>query len=95
MLQASKTSAEKNNINKKKHMEKHDLHAEFPHLDRKIHDMKTGDAHFRKLFDQYHHVNKDIHRIETSGVYDDVELKDLRTKRVRLKDQLYAMLTKN
>ena len=76
-------------------MEKHDLHAEFPHLDKQIHDMKTGDAHFRKLFDQYHNVNKDIHRIETSGVYDDIELKDLRTKRVRLKDQLYAMLTKN
>lgn len=76
-------------------MEKHDLHHEFPQFDQKIHDLKVSDPHFKKSFDEYHVANKAIHSIETGAhtVTDDT-LNELRMKRVHLKDELYAMLTK-
>jgi len=73
-------------------MEKHDLHHEFPQHAERIHDLKVGNAHFRKLFDEYHQVNKDIHRLETSEVYTDEELNRLRKKRLHLKEDLLGML---
>ncbi len=74
-------------------MEKHDLHHEFPQFDEKIHELKLSNAHFRKLFEEYHEVNKAAHRFETGAenVSDEV-LNDYRMKRVHLKDQLYAIL---
>lgn len=76
-------------------MENHDLHNEFPQHEEKIHSLKISDTHFRRIFDEYHHVNKDIHRVETSGVYTDDELKTLKSKRLHLKDELLSMLEKN
>lgn len=76
-------------------MENHDLHHEFPQHEQKIHSMKISDTHFRKVFDEYHHVNKDIHRVETSGVYTDDEIKVLKSRRLHLKDELLSMLEKN
>ena len=73
-------------------MEKHDLHHEFPQHEERIHELKTANAHFRKLFDEYHHVNKDIHRLETSEVYTDEELNRLRKKRLHLKEDLFGMI---
>ena len=46
-------------------MEKHDLHHEFPQFEQKIHDLKISDNHFKRLFDEYHELNKEIYRIET------------------------------
>lgn len=48
-------------------MEKHDLLHEFPDQKQKIHDLKSSNHHFKKLFDDYHLVNNDIHRIETGA----------------------------
>lgn len=75
-------------------MEKHDLRHEFPELEDKIHELKTTNNHFRKLFDEYHDINNEIHSIETGAeaVADEV-LNKLRMQRVHLKDELYAMLT--
>jgi uncharacterized protein YdcH (DUF465 family) len=76
-------------------MEKHDLHSEFPELNEKIHEFKISNTHFRKLFDEYHEINNDIHRIETGAeVTKDEVLTDLRIKRVHLKDELYEILKK-
>ncbi len=77
-------------------MEKHDLNHEFPELVNKIHEFKLSNNHFRKLFDEYHVVNNDIHRIETGAeVTKDEVLNELRIKRVHLKDELYQILIKN
>ncbi len=77
-------------------MEKHDLHHEFPALEQKIHDLKVSDNHFRKLFDSYHEINNEIHRIETGAENtSDEVLNRLRIERVTLKDELYSILTKN
>lgn len=73
-------------------MEKHDLHHEFPNHEERIHELKLSDKHFRKLFDEYHDVNKDIHRLEASESYTDEELNRLRKKRVKLKDELFAII---
>lgn len=73
-------------------MENHDLHHEFPQYEEKIHNLKVSNNHFKKLFDEYHTTNKEIHRVETSGVYTDSELTELRSRRLNLKDQLFDML---
>jgi len=77
-------------------MEKHDLHTEFPQFEEKIHSLKVSDNHFKKLFDEYHEANKEIHRIE-AGVEStkDEVLTELRLTRLHLKDQLYAILNGN
>ena len=74
--------------------ENHDLIHEFPELRGKIHDLKVSNNHFRRLFDDYHTTDHDVHRIE-SGVEptSDEVLNQLRSKRLDLKDQLYRMLT--
>lgn len=74
-------------------MEKHDLLHEFPEHKQKIHDLKTNDHHFRKLFDEYHKIDHDIHRIESGAeVTKDEVLTELRKKRVLLKDDIYNYL---
>ena len=73
-------------------MEKHDLHHEFPQFEDKIHDLKMTDNHFRKLFDEYEDLNHKIHGVETTGLFTDDELNDMRSKRLHLKDELYEML---
>jgi uncharacterized protein len=72
-------------------MEKHSLIHDFPEQKQKIHDLKLGNPHFRNLFEEYHAVDHEIHRIE-SGAEKTVDkvLNDLRLKRVHLKDQLVS-----
>lgn len=75
-------------------MEKHDILHEFPEMKDKVHELKVSDAHFRKIFDEYHELDHEIHSIE-SGAHatDDAHMNELRLKRVHLKDEIYAMLT--
>jgi uncharacterized protein YdcH (DUF465 family) len=73
-------------------MEKHDLHNEFPQYEQKIHDLKTSNNHFKKLFDEYHHIDKQIHSVEASSVFTDDELTEMRKKRLLLKDQLLHII---
>jgi len=71
----------------------HELAEEFPeHVD-KIHDLKTSNAHFARLFDEYHDINRAIHRAETDiEPTDDFNMEDMRKKRLHLKDEIYGML---
>jgi hypothetical protein len=72
----------------------HELHEEFPELGDRIHELKTGDEHFSRLFDEYHEVNRQVHRAETDvEPTTDEHMEVLRKQRLLLKDQLYAMLT--
>ncbi|MEM9029077.1 MAG: DUF465 domain-containing protein [Pseudomonadota bacterium] len=73
----------------------HELAAEFPELKDKIHELKTTDAHFLRMFDAYHDVNREIHRAEAAGLnISDEHYEELKKKRMTLKDQLYMMLTR-
>lgn len=71
----------------------HDLNSEFPDMKQEIHALKTTDAHFRKLFDDYEEVSKELHRAhDGAGGISDAHAEDLKKKRAALKDDLYLML---
>ena len=73
--------------------EKHDLIHELPEYKDKIHLLKTSDAHFASLFDQYHEIEHEIRRIEEGvEVSSDEYLEEQKKKRLLLKDQLLEML---
>lgn len=71
----------------------HELAEEFPELTDRIHDLKTSNAHFARLAEEYHEVNRAIHRAETrvEPVSEEAE-QDLRRKRLHLKDEIAGML---
>ena len=74
-------------------VEHHDLPHEFPELTDVIHALKTSHHHFSKLFDEYHHLTKEVERLEEEDIpVDDFTIEDLKKKRVRLKDDLYHMI---
>ncbi len=77
-------------------IEKHDLHHEFPEYYDRIHELKTHDSHFARLFDEYHDINREILRIE-EGIENtaDEYLEELKKKRLLHKDKLYGMITNN
>lgn len=74
-------------------IEHHDLVHEFPHLRDRIHDLKSSNLHFRKLFDEYHTLTKSIENMEKEvlpvATHTEEEAKK---RRVHLKDELYRML---
>tara|TARA_R110002020_G_scaffold16871_85_gene59875 strand:- start:2925 stop:3164 length:240 start_codon:yes stop_codon:yes gene_type:complete len=72
----------------------HELAEEFPeHVDA-MHRLKGENAHFAKLFDAYHEVNRAVHRAETDvEPTDDAHMEELRKRRLALKDEIYGILT--
>jgi uncharacterized protein YdcH (DUF465 family) len=74
----------------------HELAEEFPDKVDRLHELKTSNAHFARLSDEYHLINREIHRIE-SGVEpsSDERSTDLRKQRLLLKDQIAAMLSQD
>lgn len=74
-------------------MERHNLAFEFPDKKQEIHELKIGNEHFRKLFDEYDAVEHEIHRIESGAEQTtDEVLNELRIRRVHLKDKLAEFL---
>lgn len=73
----------------------HDLAHEFPDMKDVIHSLKTSDNHFRRLFDEYDVIVKQLHRFAegAGGIADDMA-EDLKKRRLVLKDELFAMLKK-
>ncbi len=75
-------------------LEHHSLLNELPEHAEKIHALKTENAHFRKLFDEYHEVDKEVFRIESGEeARADLALEDLKKKRLTLKDELFAIIS--
>ena len=72
----------------------HDLAHEFPELKEKIHEMKIHNSHFRNLYERYTELDKAVVRAEAriDKIGEDEEER-MRMDRVKLKDELYAMLT--
>jgi uncharacterized protein YdcH (DUF465 family) len=77
-------------------LEKHDLVHEFPEYKEKIHDLKMNNRHFAKLFDEYHEVEHEVHRIEVGAENSsDSYLEERKKVRLNLKDQLLLMMKKD
>lgn len=71
----------------------HTLVEEFPASVAQISQLKSEDAHFARLAQDYHEVNRNIHRVETNiEPMSDLEMLDLRKRRMWLKDQIAAYL---
>lgn len=75
-------------------VEHHDLIHEFPQLKERIHELKLSDVHFRKLFDEYHELTREIEKMEdeVTPVATRTE-ENAKLRRIHLKDELYRMLT--
>lgn len=72
----------------------HELAGEFPEHVAKIRHLREIDGHFHRITEEYHAVNRAIHRAETNiEPADDVRMADMRKERMRLKDEIYGMLT--
>lgn len=71
----------------------HELAEEFPAEAGKISALKETDAHFARLVEEYHTVNRDVHRAETrvEPVSEEHEA-ELRKQRAALKDQIWQRL---
>jgi uncharacterized protein len=72
----------------------HELMEEFPNQTEALHRLKLENAHFAKLCDSYHEVNRAIHRAETNiePVAETVETQ-MRRERMVLKDEIAQMLS--
>jgi len=67
----------------------HPLLSEFPEHRDVIVQLKTSDAHFRRLYEEYHEVDKHIVRIEEQiEPATDAFTEGLKVKRLHLKDDL-------
>lgn len=73
----------------------HELADDFPNDAEKIHALKVSNPHFSKLMEDYHEVNRAVHRAET-GVepVDQSAENEMRKERMRLKDEIAGMLAK-
>jgi uncharacterized protein YdcH (DUF465 family) len=73
--------------------EHHSLAREFPEYKDQIHELKVNNPEFAQLFEKYEDIDKEIYRIEMQiETTSDEYLEGLKIKRVKLKDQLYALL---
>lgn len=72
----------------------HDVYEDFPGEAEKIHALKVADAHFARLIEEYHEINRDVHRAETNvePVAQLAEV-EMRKKRAALKDEIARRLT--
>jgi uncharacterized protein len=74
-------------------VEKHDLVHELPEYREQIHQLKTGNAHFAKLFEHYHELDHEVRRIELGiDAVSDEYLENQKKHRLKLKDEMYEML---
>lgn len=71
----------------------HELTEEFPEAVELIQRLKTEDAHFARLAETYHELNRTIHRVENRiEARSEFEEEDLRKQRLALKDEIAILL---
>lgn len=74
-------------------LEHHSLVKEFPHFKERIHELKTTDTFFARLFSEYDQVEHEVYRIESGAeAASDERLENLKKQRLQLKDKLYILL---
>lgn len=74
----------------------HELSDEFPDHVADISALRQSDAHFAKLADHYHKLNRELHRAETDvEPTSDDHMTEMRKERLALKDEIYGILKAN
>jgi len=76
-------------------VDNHPLARDLPEYSEAIHQLKMNDRHFLKKITAYEALDKEIIRAE-QGVenIEDLELDNMKMRRVSMKDELTAMLRK-
>ncbi|WP_111639693.1 YdcH family protein [Marinomonas shanghaiensis] len=70
-------------------IEDHSLVNEFPEFKDDIHQLKMDDAHFKKLYDEYNHLTKEVEKMEQEIIPSTtMEEEKLKKQRLQLKDTL-------
>jgi hypothetical protein len=74
----------------------HELSEEFPDKVELMSSLKQSDAHFAKLSEEYHELNRAVHRAETNvePVSGQAET-EMRKQRAALKDEIWGILSKS
>lgn len=71
----------------------HEIVDDFPEYADKIRDLKLSHTHFARLIEEYHDLNRAVHRAETNiEPLDELYEGEMRKKRADLKDQIYHIL---
>ena len=74
-------------------IDQHDFYREFPEHQEAIQRLRRDSPHFARLFADYRRVNREVERAEEHDIpLSDVSFEDLKKQRLRLKDELYALL---
>lgn len=67
----------------------------FPQDKEAIHNLKAHNAHFARLADEYHAINRSVHRMETNvEPVSDETMEIERKTRLKLLDEIWAMIAK-
>jgi len=73
----------------------HELAEEFPDKVEQMSALKQSDAHFARLADEYHEINRAVHRAETNvEPVEELAEVEMRKQRALLKDEIWGMLSK-
>lgn len=65
----------------------------FPESAEALHHLKLTNAHFARLAEQHHELNREIHRIESEiEAASDERMEALKKERLHLLDEIAAML---
>ncbi|MEQ1509475.1 MAG: DUF465 domain-containing protein [Sphingopyxis sp.] len=73
----------------------HELSQEFPDASMAIAHLRESDAHFARLADRHHALNREIHRIESGAeAASDQRVEALKKERLSLLDALSALIAK-
>lgn len=74
----------------------HELDEMFPGAKDVIHQLKLNDHHFARLADEYHQINRSVHRMETNvEPVADETMETERKKRLHLLDQISAIISQH
>lgn len=74
----------------------HELAEEFPQQAEQMATLRQSDNHFAKLSEDYHTLNRAIHRAETDvEPTSDDNMQNMRRERLALKDEIAAYLRKS
>ena len=72
-----------------------DLRDEFPEAVDVLHQLKVHDAHFAKLAERYHDLNREIHRVESDvEAASDERIETLKKQRLAMLDDISTMVAK-
>jgi uncharacterized protein YdcH (DUF465 family) len=73
----------------------HELAEEFPDKVEVMSQLKQTDAHFARLAEEYHEINRRVHRAETNiEPVEELAEGEMRKKRAALKDEIWAIVSK-